>query len=255
MMLGARHELLGKGLGRRLPWVSILTLLAVASFTAAGAGEDPQKELRLPADFAIVGTDGSPGTVVFRHTTHAPLTGNSCVTCHPQPFPILHPLGKVAHADMNAGRSCGTCHDGKSAFGTADGASCRECHGGRETDPPAADPAPRGASPAAAVPAGRAPAAPRKGPGRNGPRDVTFKAGADSPGPVTFRHAAHLAGGTQCGACHPKPFAMKAGQTPLVKDAMLKGGTCGACHDGKRAFAVDDGAACERCHAAEGPHR
>ena len=32
---------------------------------------------------------------------------------------------------------------------------------------------------------------------------------------------------------------------------MLQGATCGACHNGKEAFGVDDSERCERCHAAE----
>jgi c(7)-type cytochrome triheme protein len=99
------------------------------------AGE-PEKDLRLPPDIVFDKASGSPGAVVFRHTTHAALTDNKCLTCHPRPFAILHPTRRVRHDDMNAGRSCGLCHDGKSASGTTDSSSCQECHAGPQTAAP-----------------------------------------------------------------------------------------------------------------------
>ena len=199
---------------------SIVILLAMASIAVAlgvcAAGDGPV-EIKLPPDLVFDKAKGSAGAVVFSHQSHAALADNKCTGCHPQPFSILHTTRRVTHADMNAGRACGTCHDGKSATGTTDGSSCTHCH--------------------AAVPG-----------------DVALTIGEGSPGPVTFRHATHGGEKAQCGTCHPRPFAMKARATVLVKDDMLTGQTCGACHDGRRSFAVDDGAACDRCHATKGAH-
>jgi c(7)-type cytochrome triheme protein len=44
---------------------------------------------------------------------------------------------------------------------------------------------------------------------------------------------------------------MQAGRTPLSKEDMYGGATCGACHDGISAFAVDDVERCESCHVDE----
>lgn len=85
-------------------------------------------EVRLPADLSFDRTMGESGAVIFRHTTHTAFAGGRCVACHPQPFKILHPTRQANHEEMNAGRSCGTCHDGKKAFGVDDSAQCQRCH-------------------------------------------------------------------------------------------------------------------------------
>jgi c(7)-type cytochrome triheme protein len=136
---------------------------------------------------------------------------------------------------MRSGGSCGTCHNGKAAFGVTDSSACQTCHAGSREAALAADPGTPGAA--------------RSVPGRKLPRDLTFNRGEPSPGLVTFRHASHVTASTTCAACHPAPFAMKAsGGKP--GGAMHEHGACGGCHDGKRAFSDEDPAACERCHAA-----
>ena len=119
----------------RPAWRSLgKTVVLVASclllIGAAGASGAPAKELRLPPDIVLNAAPDSPGAVVFRHATHVEFTGNKCLTCHPQPFSILHPKRRFLHEEMNAGRSCGTCHDGKSATATTDASSCDSCHTG-----------------------------------------------------------------------------------------------------------------------------
>jgi c(7)-type cytochrome triheme protein len=133
---------------------------------------------------------------------------------------------------MDAGRSCGACHDSRKAFGTQDPESCAVCH-----ESASAAPAP-GAAPAVAA------ARPAGG------KEIRLTRHADSPGPVTFDHRAH--GRSRCDRCHPALFAKKVDAQPLDKEAMRQGKSCGACHNGKEAFAVDDSDACERCHRSEG---
>ncbi len=71
--------------------------------------------------------------------------------------------------------------------------------------------------------------------------DMVYKVKAT--GPVVFSHTAHLRT-MQCGACHSKLY--KTAQNPTVSMAeMEKGKSCGACHNGKKAFAVAD---CVKCH-------
>lgn len=181
-------------------------------------------EVRLPPDIVFADSADSPDAVVFSHATHAAFVDNRCLTCHPRPFSILGRHEPVRHATMEEGRSCGTCHNGTDASAVDEAEACETCHTG-------------------VVPAG----GPVEGPG-----PVTFAAGGDSPGPVTFRHATHLQAQQTCAACHPRPFATRAGETVLVKDAMFEGATCGACHDGRTAFGVDDVEHCESCHDVEG---
>jgi c(7)-type cytochrome triheme protein len=65
--------------------------------------------------------------VAFSHETHVALADNRCTGCHPAPFKMLRPDRKVvAHDEATAARSCGACHDGKTATGVQD--DCGHCH-------------------------------------------------------------------------------------------------------------------------------
>jgi c(7)-type cytochrome triheme protein len=85
------------------------------------------------------------------------------------------------------------------------------------------------------------------------PDTFTFPTGTDSPGQVGFDHESHvgrLEGKTSlCGTCHQSQFSLRrSGQAltgAVTMERMKKGELCGACHDGKTAFAVDD---CGSCH-------
>jgi c(7)-type cytochrome triheme protein len=190
-------------------------------------------ELRLPADIVYQRASRPDSAVVFRHGTHVALAGDKCLGCHPLPFRMLRPERRVAHADMDRGASCGTCHDGKSAFGVKDPAACQTCHAGI----PKPDLAVAGAT------------APGKAPARGLPAPIRFARGESSPGTVRFRHETH--GADRCASCHPKLFAMKStGGRP--GGAMHEAGSCGACHDGRRAFGVENADACARCHKEGG---
>jgi c(7)-type cytochrome triheme protein len=75
---------------------------------------------------------------------------------------------------------------------------------------------------------------------------------ADSPGAVTFNHATHVdTAKPTCTECHPRLFSiLKAGapapRAPITHAKMEKKQQCGACHDGKKAFAIEDD--CAGCH-------
>ena len=67
--------------------------------------------------------------------------------------------------------------------------------------------------------------------------------------PVVFDGTLHAGKGLKCTDCHTKIFAMKKGATPktdLTMAAMRQGKTCGACHNGKKAFSV--AGSCAKCH-------
>ncbi len=74
-------------------------------------------------------------------------------------------------------------------------------------------------------------------------RDVTFR--VQPTGDVVFVHNAHISK-IKCDVCHTRLF--KPGRNrPVSMAAMEKGKSCGACHKGKKAFALED---CSRCHVA-----
>jgi c(7)-type cytochrome triheme protein len=212
-----------------------IALLALVVFSAPTQAQPLDTlALRLPPDAVFDSRVGRDSAVVFRHTTHVELASGRCTVCHPKPFRILSPTLRLTHGEMNARRSCGVCHDGEHAFDTMDPQACVLCHVGR--------------APAAATV--RAATTARSGtPAYRGPKPITYRSGEVSPGTVTFRHATHTNGG--CTNCHPRLFTMKtmpAGANTEPKGDMHAESACGACHDGKKSFAVDDERSCVRCH-------
>ena len=79
--------------------------------------------------------------------------------------------------------------------------------------------------------------------------DIPFArkvSGSDDIAPAIFPHWLHRMQYT-CYACHDEPFKMKAGANAITMDAINNGKMCGACHDGKTAFAPTF-VTCGRCH-------
>jgi c(7)-type cytochrome triheme protein len=196
---------------------------------APGVTAPARIEMRLPADIVYSAGVGVDSAVVFSHQTHVALAGNRCTGCHPRPFPMLRRAPEPVHRDLDAGKSCGLCHDGKRAFGVRDRSACRTCHAGTVARRAAAS------------------GAPSESPARRVPRPHAYPRGEDSPGRVTFRHETHLRGGGGCTACHPKPFGMTSAP-PRPGGGMHESAACGACHDGRKAFAAGDPETCSRCH-------
>ncbi len=89
-------------------------VLAVGSVVAAPPGKP------------VVYAGGPMGKVTFDGKTHAD-KGLKCPDCHPKTFEMKK-VAKITMADMNAGKNCGTCHDGKKAFKSSDAANCAKCH-------------------------------------------------------------------------------------------------------------------------------
>ena len=73
-------------------------------------------------------------------------------------------------------------------------------------------------------------------------KEITYKVKAT--GPTGFSHKVHLAASADCGVCHPSLFAAGPNKRYAMKD-MDKGKSCGACHNGTKAFGL---AACVTCH-------
>lgn len=223
---------------------ALLAILLAGTLLGASAPQDstraaPAIELRLPADIVYMREGHADSAVTFSHSTHVMLAENRCTGCHPAVFPMLKRGPTPRHGTMNAGGSCGLCHDGKQAFGVKDASACASCHSGARK--PQAEVAAAGAPADSAAAA----AAPRT------PKPHTYPASDASPGPVTFRHKTHASDAKGCAACHPKPFRMVATQ-PLPDGGMHEAQACGACHDGKKTFATDDDATCTKCHRESG---
>lgn len=72
---------------------------------------------------------GKAGKVVFDGKVHAE-KGLKCGDCHTSPKLFAKKKGAdtITMADINAGKFCGACHDGKTAFKSSDAANCGKCH-------------------------------------------------------------------------------------------------------------------------------
>ena len=79
--------------------------------------------------------------------------------------------------------------------------------------------------------------------------DITLKRQTPGMGdipPAVFPHWIHRMQ-FKCAACHDDLFAMKAGSSKITMADIQAGKFCGACHNGKKAFAPTF-AVCSRCH-------
>ena len=66
------------------------------------------------------------GNVTFSHENHVAGVGLSCTACHPTPYVTSKRHSHTTMADMQKGKSCGLCHDGKQAFSVK--GDCQKCH-------------------------------------------------------------------------------------------------------------------------------
>jgi len=98
-------------------------VLVVAVGMAFGAA------LPVPPDFKFP-KGNSPAEVNFSHQKHADAKITNCMDCHaPGKFQMKKgATTERGHTAMNAGKACGTCHNGQRAFGTADATKCTNCH-------------------------------------------------------------------------------------------------------------------------------
>lgn len=83
------------------------------------------------------------------------------------------------------------------------------------------------------------------------PAPYTFPASGDSPGPVVFDHETHaMALDNQCKTCHATLFRLTEPGKPvtgqLTYEAIHEGRLCASCHNGEKAFAIEED--CANCH-------
>lgn len=214
------------------------------------------------------------GKVVFSHTEHLKEKAirNNCKACHKEGS---KKLGRHTMAEMNNGKSCGACHNGRKAFAVAD---CQKCHPVRQISLKTRD--------IGAVTFDHKSHATRQR--CESCHGQVFKAGPNKPvgmaamekgescgvchnkqaafgldkcaachptrafsyrvqgaAPVDFSHEFHL-GMYQCQDCHNKIFPSAKKRSITTMTAMETGKSCGSCHDGKQAFSVKGN--CASCH-------
>ncbi|MDH5233433.1 MAG: hypothetical protein OEW77_00635 [Gemmatimonadota bacterium] len=196
---------------------------------------------RLPADssqfqFGFDFLFPGPDTLFdafFPHSTHTQLL--SCATCHPRIFP--HRDNPIKMGDILSGRYCGECH-GKVSFPVVTG--CERCHIRLQLPPDRAKPELIGTVTLLRVSPDSLP----DGVVPGNSAGVTTRA---LPSAV-FPHWVHRAR-YACKSCHMELFIPVAGANRITMKDISAGKACGACHDGRTAFAAGFGA-CQRCHPA-----
>jgi c(7)-type cytochrome triheme protein len=186
-------------------------------------------------DFMFPGPD-TLFDAYFPHSTHTQWL--NCNTCHARIFPYRGTPIKMG--DVFMGRFCGECH-GKVSFPVMTG--CERCHVRLPMPPNRANPdligtitLVRSDSAASGVADGNA-------------AGVTTAALPAAQFPHWVHRSRYL-----CKSCHMELFVPKAGANRITMKLITSGQACGACHNGKTAFAAGFGA-CDRCHMPTPPAR
>lgn len=244
---------------RLLPATLLLCLLAAAD--AGARGFYPLPALPEPHAFGNVLIDrtstaiGVP-PVVFSHWLHR--IKATCSVCHEElEFGMQAGSTEITEAENRAGRFCGACHDGTTAFAPA--GNCGRCHSGdvnagREKfaeffsrKPFPSTSYGNGIDWVKAQQRGLiAPARYFETPSHDMPFDKELRLQAEMGNipPAVFPHRAHNEW-MNCSICHPDIFNIKTKTTKHFRmAAILQGKFCGACHLNV-AFPIDD---CARCH-------
>lgn len=222
-------------------------------------------------------TTENAGKVVFSHAIHmkkksAKSPNVSCKACHNDS------MKKNTHytmAQMEQGKSCGQCHNGKKAFALA---KCTICHKVKDVTFKVKETGrvlfkhtvhlqkksecgvchnalfKTGSNPSVSMSSmekGKSCGACHNGKKAFGldkcvtchpVKEITFK--VKETGPTLFSHKFHIevAG---CGKCHPALYSTSNQNSHAGMAAMEKGKSCGACHNSKDAFSVKE---CSKCH-------
>ena len=99
-------------------WVLALSLAAAATVVGAADYGDIKYQRK------AAGMDDVP-SAIFPHWVHR--LQFKCGACHNEPFKMKAGANPVTMDDIQAGRSCGVCHNGTDAF-VANFDSCSRCH-------------------------------------------------------------------------------------------------------------------------------
>lgn len=221
-------------------------------------------------------TTNNLGKVVFSHGNHLNKKGltNNCQACHDALFDLKK---KKQHsmAEMGKGKSCGACHDGKKAFSLGECARCHQTkeivynvkatgatgfshklHLAKSADCSVCHPSVFAAGHNKRFTMEDMKKGKSCGACHNGKKtfsietcakchpvkEITFE--VKQTGPTLFSHKKHIEV-ADCDTCHPKLYSPNQKNKPVGMAAMAKGKSCGACHNGKKAFGIDT---CATCH-------
>jgi c(7)-type cytochrome triheme protein len=81
------------------------------------------------------------------------------------------------------------------------------------------------------------------------PSGKTVEFDGKGAGKVVFDGKAHADKGNKCADCHQSGlFKMKKGADVITMKDINEGKSCGACHNGTKAFSAKDAANCAKCH-------
>jgi c(7)-type cytochrome triheme protein len=68
-------------------------------------------------------------------------------------------------------------------------------------------------------------------------------------GKVIFSGAVHDEAGYRCMDCHNKVFSIRSSEkASITESSHVPGKLCGVCHDGNKAFGIQDKSNCSKCH-------
>jgi c(7)-type cytochrome triheme protein len=105
----------GKRMKKVLFWIPVLGIsLCLGTALAVVGGGDVNLK------------GGKAGDVVFSHDTHVSEVSLGCKECHTKLYLDTKKHKKVTMKEMQKGKSCGACHDGKKAFSVK--GDCAKCH-------------------------------------------------------------------------------------------------------------------------------
>lgn len=99
--------------------VLLVTILFLVAFVGSA--------FAVPAGKTVDFDGGAAGKVTFDGKVHAD-KGLKCGDCHTKIFKMKKGADKMTMADINAGKFCGTCHNGEKSFKSSDAANCGKCH-------------------------------------------------------------------------------------------------------------------------------
>lgn len=105
-------------------WVLVAAVAVIAQAGPAAAAGVPGDVL-----FSRKESAGDFPVAYFPHWVHR--MKFRCYVCHESIFKMKRGENDLSMATMSAGKSCGTCHNGKIAW-AIDGDSCARCHVARE---------------------------------------------------------------------------------------------------------------------------
>jgi c(7)-type cytochrome triheme protein len=262
-------------LGQRLIWAVVLIALTVLLDCGVGHALEHEELDKILKSTPPNGPFWKYGTVimrrksrkagmkpvVFAHWSHR--ARYTCRVCHLElGFSMRAGETGITREQYIAGKYCGACHDGKTAFSVKDGpqSNCARCHMENPGLMEATFEKFAATLPQSTFGNGIDWAKALRD-GKINPRNslsgeqITMtlpdklrqplKLGTTSPrSDVIFSHSEHFAG-LDCSSCHPDIFNIKKkGTQKFSMEANLYGSYCGACHMFV-AFPMND---CRRCH-------